>query len=144
MINKCWKFQVNILILLRVMVNWLKIFDSWWSNPLKNRPILTGVGHQLPKFFSALTITLKQINISTWNFQDLFITFLGYFFSFFRKKLWTRLETIFVEKKVFKNLFRSRTIWVTQLKQFLISRKKWRFEIFWTSAPSRASGSWLI
>ena len=58
-------------------------------------------------------------------------------------KLKTPLATIFVEKKIWKKFWwGSRPNWVTPWKEFVISWKKWRFEIFRTSLVSRASGSW--
>ena len=60
------------------------------------------------------------------------------------QKLCTPLATIFVEKKFWKKFWCGfRPIRVTPWKEFLISWKKWRFEIFWTSAGSRASDPWL-
>ena len=60
------------------------------------------------------------------------------------QKLYTPLTTIFVEKKFWKKFWcGSRPIWVTPWEEFLISWKKWRFEIFRTAAPSRASDPWL-
>ena len=56
----------------------------------------------------------------------------------FVSKLWERLAPVLFE--IFqKNFFwwGSRPISVTQWKEFQISLKKWRFEIFRTSAPSR-------
>ena len=56
------------------------------------------------------------------------------------QKLWTPLATVFVEKKIWKKFWWGfRNIWVTPWKEFLISWKKWRFEIFRMSLPSRAS-----
>ena len=61
------------------------------------------------------------------------------------QKLWTPLAIIFVEKKFWKKFWcGSRPIRVTPWKEFLISWKKWRFEIFGTSKASRASGPWSI
>ena len=52
-------------------------------------------------------------------------------------KLKTPLATIFVEKKFWKKIWwGSRPNWVTPWKEFVISWKKWRFEIFWTSQVS--------
>ena len=57
------------------------------------------------------------------------------------QKLCTPLATIFVEKNFWKKFWCGfRPIRVTPWKEFLISLKKWRFEIFWTTALSRASG----
>ena len=48
------------------------------------------------------------------------------------QKLWAPLATIFVGKKFWKKFWWGfRHIWVTLLKEFLMSWKKWRFEIFW-------------
>ena len=56
------------------------------------------------------------------------------------QKLWALLATIYVEKKIWKKFWWGfRHIWVTPWKEFLISWKKWRFEIFRTALPSRAS-----
>ena len=60
------------------------------------------------------------------------------------QKLCTPLATIFVEKKIWKKFWCGfRPIQVTSWKEFLISWKKWRFEIFRTTAPSRASDPWI-
>ena len=61
----------------------------------------------------------------------------------YRPKFWTPLATVFVE--IFwneKNWGSFRPNWVAPWKEFMISWKKRRFEIFRTTAPSRASGSW--
>ena len=59
------------------------------------------------------------------------------------QKLCTPLATIFVEKNFWKKFWCGfRPIQVTPWKEFLISWKKWRFEILWMSAGSRASDSW--
>ena len=58
----------------------------------------------------------------------------------FVSKLWERLAPVLFEisqKKFF--WWGSRPIWVTQWKEFQISVKKWRFEIFRTSALSRGN-----
>ena len=56
------------------------------------------------------------------------------------QKVWTPLATVFVQKKFLKKFWWGfRHIWVTPWKEFLISWKKWRFEIFRTSLLSRAS-----
>ena len=57
------------------------------------------------------------------------------------QKLWTPPAAIFVEKKIWKKFWCGfRPIWVTPWKEFLMSWKKWRFEIFPTTALSR----WFI
>ena len=56
----------------------------------------------------------------------------------FRPKLWMSLATVFVEiSQKEKSWWGSGPIWVPSWKEFQISSKKWRFEIFRTSAPSR-------
>ena len=61
------------------------------------------------------------------------------------QKLWTPPAAIFVEKKFWKKFWWGfRPIWVTPWKEFLISWKKWRFEICLMTLLSRASASWLI
>ena len=61
------------------------------------------------------------------------------------QKLCTPLATIFVEKKIWKKFWCGfRPIRVTPWKEFLISWKKWCFEIFRTSAESRASDPWAV
>ena len=58
----------------------------------------------------------------------------------FVSKLWERLAPVLFE--IFQKKFfwwGSRPIWVTQWKEFQISVKKWRFEIFRTSALSRGN-----
>ena len=60
------------------------------------------------------------------------------------QKLWALLATIYVEKKIWKKFWWGfRPIWVTRWKEFLISWKKWCFEIFRKSAESRASDPWF-
>ena len=55
------------------------------------------------------------------------------------QKLWTPPAAIFAEIKIWKKFWWGfRPILVTWWKHFLISWKKWCFEIFWTSAGSRA------
>ena len=61
------------------------------------------------------------------------------------QKLCTPLATIFVEKKFWKKFWCGfRPIRVTPWREFLISWKKWRFEIFRTTAESRASDPWIM
>ena len=59
------------------------------------------------------------------------------------QKLWTPQRPNLLKKKIKKFWWGSRPIWVTPWKEFLITWKKWCFEIFGTTAPSRASGWWL-
>ena len=74
------------------------------------------------------------------NFGHCFIS--GWVAPSSMQKLWTPLATIFVEKKFWKNFWWGfRHIWVTLWKEFLISWKKWRFEIFWSALPSRVQWS---
>ena len=74
MMNKCWKFQEDILILVWVIAEWLKICCN-------NRPPLGKHQHQLPRgglllqqIFSLLALNQTWIKISAWNFQHLFIS----------------------------------------------------------------------
>ena len=64
------------------------------------------------------------------------------------QKRWMPLATIFVEKKFWKKFWCGfRPIRVTPWKEFLISWKKWHFEIFRTALPPRASvvhGWWVV
>ena len=56
------------------------------------------------------------------------------------QKLWTPLATKFLEKKFWRKIWcGSRPIQVTLWKDFLISWKKWCFQIFRTALLSRAS-----
>ena len=78
-INKCWKFQEDILIYIWFRAKWLK-------NCCNNRPTLGNrksglprVGHWLQQIFSHLALNQKWIEISAWNFQHLFITCLRKF-----------------------------------------------------------------
>ena len=61
----------------------------------------------------------------------------------FVSKLWERLAPVLFEISQ-KNFFwwGSRPISVTQWQELQISPKKWRFEIFGTSAPSEPSSPW--
>ena len=61
------------------------------------------------------------------------------------QKLWSPLTTLFVEKKFWKKFWCGfRLFRVTPWREFLISWKKWRFLIFWTTAESRASDPCII
>ena len=72
--NKCWKFQGNILILVWARGKRLKICCN-------SRPPLGKHQHQLPRgglllqqIFSLLALNQTWIKISAWNFQHLFIS----------------------------------------------------------------------
>ena len=73
-INKCWKFQADILIHIWFRAKRLKICCN-------NRPPLGKHQHQLPRgglllqqIFSLLALNQTWIKISAWNFQHLFIS----------------------------------------------------------------------
>ena len=73
MMNKCWKFQENPLILVWFIAERLKIYCN-------NRPPLGKHQQQLPRgglllqqIFSHSAITQTRIKVFSWNFQHLFI-----------------------------------------------------------------------
>ena len=91
--------------------------------------------------FSAYVHHMSGVN---WQ-KKVVITFSGSVAPPSVQKLWTPLAIRFVEKKFWKKFWRGfRPIRVTPWKEFLISLKKWRFEIFGTSKVSSASGPWPI
>jgi len=144
------KFQDYILIYIWFRAKWLK-------NCCNNRPTLSNcktglprVGHWLQQIFSHLALNQKRIEISAWNFQNLFILCLRKFdkkfwpllnqpasHGPFRLKLWMSLVIVFVE--IFqkeKNWWGSGPIGVTSWKDFSISLKKWHFWFFWKACGS--------
>ena len=77
--NKCWKFQADILIHVWFRAKRLKICCN-------NRPPLGKHQHQLPRgglllqqIFSLLALNQIWIKISAWNFQHWFISCLRKF-----------------------------------------------------------------
>ena len=72
--NKCWKFQGNILILVLARGKRLKICCNQWT-PFGHQVTKCPNGvHWLQQIFSHLALNQKWIEISAWNFQHLFIT----------------------------------------------------------------------
>ena len=73
MINICWKFQEDILILVWLIAEWLKIYCN--SRPTLGNCCwcLPRVGLLLQQIFSDSAITQTKIKISSWNFQHMFI-----------------------------------------------------------------------
>ena len=72
--NKCWKFQEDILIFVWIIEEWLKICCNQWPPHAQPHQKLASGGHWLQQIFSLLSITQTRIKITSWNFQHLFIT----------------------------------------------------------------------
>ena len=144
MINKCWKFQEDILIYIWFRAKWLK-------NCCNNRPTLGNrksglprVGHWLQQIFSHLALNQKWIEISAWNFQHLFITCLRKF----DKKILAIAQSACQPRPILaetldassdricwdiskrKKLVRFWTYWSNLLKGFFNISKKMAFLIF--------------
>ena len=75
--NKCWKFQEDILIPVRA--KWLKYCCNKWTQVAQNYQKCAAWIHLLQQIFSCSTINQIWIKISAWNFQHLFITCLRKF-----------------------------------------------------------------
>ena len=150
--NKCWKFQSNRLIHKKVIAIWLKIISYKWPQFAGNGPNPANCGHLLQKIFSLLTITffMNQAialkfsafvhHMSALNWQKIFwyYSICGSVVPPIVPKPRTPLVTIFVEiffQKIF--WWGSRPTSATPWKESWISWKKWRFEIFPISHPSR-------
>ena len=73
MMNKCWKFQEDILILVWVVAKWLKICCNQCTPNAQMGPWCALGGHWLQQLFSHFAITQTIIKVSSWNFQHLFI-----------------------------------------------------------------------
>ena len=160
--NKCWKFQEDILILVWFRAERLKICCNKWTPVVHYHQKWTAGVHLLQQIFAYIAINQTKIKISSWNFQHLFIRSLCKFdkkfwpklkqpacHGPFQPKLWMSLATVFVEiSQKEKSWWGSGPIWVPSWKEFQISSKKWRFEIFRTSAPSRyftmSTASWPV
>ena len=72
--NKCWKFQEDILILVWVRAKWLKICCNQWTLYGQHYQKWPKRVHWLQQIFSHLALTQTRIKISSWNFQHLVIT----------------------------------------------------------------------
>ena len=77
--NKCWKFQEDILIHIQIRAKWLKICCNQWTQVVQNYQKCTTWVHWLQQIFSLLALNQIWIKISAWNFQHLFITCLRKF-----------------------------------------------------------------
>ena len=108
--NKCWKFQADILIHVWFRAKRLKICCNQWTPKVQIRPWCTLGVHWLQQIFSLLALNQTWIKISAWNFsicsshvcanlRKNFWPFLNQPASHgpFRPKLWMPLATIFVE-----------------------------------------------
>ena len=74
MMNKCWKFQKDILILVWFRAERLKICCDQWPPVAELYWNSASGGHWLQQIFSLSALTQTRIKISSWNFQHLFIT----------------------------------------------------------------------
>ena len=74
--NKCWKFQADILIHIWFRAKRLKICCNQWTQVVQNYQKCTTWVHWLQQIFSHLALIWIWIKISAWNFQHLFITWL--------------------------------------------------------------------
>ena len=72
--NKCWKFQEDILILVWFRAERLKICCNKWTPVVHYHQKWTTGVHLLQQIFGYLAINQTKIKISSWNFQHLFIT----------------------------------------------------------------------
>ena len=70
--NKCWKFQADILIHVWFRAKRLKICCNQWTPEVQIRPWCTLGVHWLQQISSYLAITQTRIIGSSWNFQHLF------------------------------------------------------------------------
>ena len=66
--NKCWKFQADILIHFWFRRKRLKIRFNQWPPNAQMGPYCALGGHWLQQIFSYSAITLTRINRSSWNF----------------------------------------------------------------------------
>ena len=72
--NKCWKFQADILIHVWFRAKRLKICCNQWTPKVHQGLICTLGVHWLQQIFSLLALNQTWIKISAWNFQHLFIS----------------------------------------------------------------------
>ena len=73
MMNIWWKFQEDILILVWLIAEWLKIYCNSRPTLGKHQQQLPRVGLLLQQIFSHSAITQTRIKIPSWNFQHMFI-----------------------------------------------------------------------
>ena len=74
LMNKCWKFQEDILILVWFRAERLKICRDQWTPVVHYHQKWTTGVHLLQQIFSLSALNQTRIKISFWNFQHLFIT----------------------------------------------------------------------
>ena len=72
--NKCWKFQEDILILVWFRAERLKICCIQWPPDAEFQQSSATEGHWLQQIFSLSALNQTRIKVSTWKFQHLFIT----------------------------------------------------------------------
>ena len=77
--NKCWKFQEDILILVWFRAKWLKICCNQWTLYGQYYQKWPKRVHWSQQIFSHLALNQTWIKISAWNFQHLFISCLRKF-----------------------------------------------------------------
>ena len=142
--NICWKFQGNILILVWARGKRLKICCNQWT-PFGHQVTKCPNGvHWLQQIFSHLALNQKWIEISAWNFQHLFITCLRKF----EKKILAIAQSACQPRPISaktldassdhicwdilkrKKLVRFWTYWSNLLKGFFNISKKMAFLIF--------------
>ena len=74
--NKYWKFQENILILVWIRAERLKICCNQWPPDAEFQQSSATGGHWLQQIFSLSALNQTRIKISSWKFQHLFITWM--------------------------------------------------------------------
>ena len=148
--NKCWKFQANILIYIWFRAKRLKICCNQWTHIGQMDSSWPIWVHWLQQIFSHLALSQTSIEISAWNFHHLFITCLRKFdiriLAIAQSACLPRpisAETLDASSNHIcwdiskrKKWWGSGPIRVTSWKDFSISLKKWRFEIFRMSSRS--------
>ena len=142
--NKCWKFQEDILILVWFRAERLKICCNQWPPVAELCWNSASGGHWLQQIFSLSALNQTRIKISSWNFQHLFITCLCKFdkkiLAIFQMAYPPRpilSETLNVSSNCIcwdilkrKKLVRFWTYWSNLLKGFFNISKKMAFLIF--------------
>ena len=146
--NKCWKFQEDILILVWFRAKRLKICCNQWPSPWCWISIkFSNRGPLVTKIFSLSALNQTRIKISFWNFQHLFITCL----CKFDKKILAIFQTACPPQPILaetldassdcicwdiKIWWGSRPIQITSWKEFPIALEKWRFGFFYQAKAS--------
>ena len=137
-------FYKSYCQLIKNLPYWVAYLSRETVNLVKGRPLITKKNQLISNFYINQDIALKfsayVYHMSTLDWQKFFwhYSISGSAAPPSVPKLPMPLATIFVEifsKKFF--WWGSRPISATPLKEFWISLKKWRFEIFGMSLPSR-------